>query len=123
RHIAGVNGQPQDFIERGSPETQRKRYFLTLFRSPARAVHQPEEVRLNPRHATKAELASETLMLNGVMADSRSIRLVNHDGIAIELGEDVPSGSGPTRQLIQITLYAKVHALLSVYSATTSINP
>jgi hypothetical protein len=34
-------------------------------------------------------------MFNGILADSPVVRLVNHDGMVVVLGENVPAGFWP----------------------------
>ena len=66
------------------------------------AVHHPQKIRLNPSHALETEIATKTLVSDRMLANFRTVGLVNHYGFAISLCHDVTTTKGPIGQLFQV---------------------
>nr|WP_276602936.1 hypothetical protein [Nannocystis pusilla] len=85
----------QYFIKGVAAEADGQSHLLTLLRAPARAVHHPQEVGLDPRHPLEAERAAEALVLGGEPADRRAVGLIDDDRVGVELRQDVPASLRP----------------------------
>ena len=97
-HEGRMDRQPEDLVEGVPPQPDGERHLLALLGAPARAVHHPQEVRLDPGHAAQAEPAAEVAVPGGEVADLGPVRLVDDDRLGVELGQDVAAGaraSGP----------------------------
>ena len=110
-----MDDQPEDLVEGVSPQPDGERDLLVLLGAPARAVHHPEEVRLDPTHPAHAEAAAEVAVPGGEVADRRSVRLVDDDRFIVELGQDVAARSGPAGFLGEVGLGDQVHAALPLH--------
>src|SRR5262245_51465236 len=102
--VARRNGSTQQFVEERPVQKHSKDPFLALLLCPAGSIHHPEEVRLDPAHAFEAELATELLVLDGVLRDGGSVRLIHLDRRRIEMSEDVTPARRPRRQQRPIAL-------------------
>lgn len=74
--------------------------FLAFFARPARTIHHPQKVGLDPTHAAKTELATEALVLNRKTSDSGPISLIDVNRIIIELRHDMAARIRPGSNLI-----------------------
>src|SRR5713101_6316332 len=92
----------QKAIEAGSAESYRKDDLLSLLARPSAAIHHPEEVRFDPRHAGKRKFAAKVAMLCRKVADGGPVGLIDNDGMVVELSEDVAARPGPAGKLSQI---------------------
>src|SRR5262249_43147441 len=67
---------------------------------PARPVHHPEEVWLDPTHPGVAEVPTKRAMLGRVPANGRVVGLIDDDGFGVVLGEDVAALLWPHQHLL-----------------------
>ena len=65
-------------------------------------THHPEEIRFDPRHASKRKFTAKVPVLCRKVADGGPVCLVDNDGMVVELGEDVAARPGPASKLSQI---------------------
>src|SRR5262245_38851040 len=85
----------QETLKERSADAKPECDLLVLLGTPPRAVHHPQEVRLDPTHPREAEVAPEVSVRGCVTADRRVVRLVNDHALVVELGQDVPPGFRP----------------------------
>jgi hypothetical protein len=98
-----LDGLAQQAIEEGSADPQAQRDLLARLRAPSRAVHHPQEIRLDPAHAVEAEVgAAELSVCDRVAARRLAIGLVHDDGVGVEMREDVFALSGPALRLQRV---------------------
>ena len=91
-------------------------------RAPARAVHHPEEARLDPGHAGVREVlaAESTRASSDIARDRRPIGLVHDDRRGIVMGQDVPPRMRPSRRLIGVGLGRQVHVSPVAFQRTSA---
>jgi len=94
----------------GSLDPESQGHFLASLCSPSAAVHHPQEVGLDPAHPAETELGATKLALgDGVAADGRLVGLVNDDRVPVIVSQDVFSGRGPARALLDVQGRRKGH--------------
>src|ERR1044072_1686818 len=98
-----MDGPGQDGIKPLPLNSDGKDDLLPRLGAPPRAVHQPQEARLDATHAAALELAAEVPMPRGEVADGGLVCLVDDDRSIVKLRQNMTTALGPPNTLVDIT--------------------